>query len=240
MDDHVGAEPALVGVGRDLLVEIAVRDHPGHLDHPAQLHFAPTTSASAASGARSRDCGSPSAAVRGRDAAAPPSRSTPRRRPCAPPRSAAVPARSGPASRSAGRSSWEMACWRWLRSPCAAVWTWLSFVSARARNCSLFFCSASADSSAKVPTICWRSSCARDRSSSVDRLRRSSSEAVTARAVSAAAAAAVASCNWAVNWSDAAWASARRASAVRACAWQSGVARRDARPVPAPDQPTDR
>ena len=44
MDDHVGTEPAVFGAGRDLLVEVAVRHHPGHLDHPAQLHFAPATS----------------------------------------------------------------------------------------------------------------------------------------------------------------------------------------------------
>ncbi len=44
MDDHVGAQATLVGGGRDLLVEVAVRDHARHLHHPAELHFAPTTS----------------------------------------------------------------------------------------------------------------------------------------------------------------------------------------------------
>ena len=84
-----------------------------------------------------------------------------------------------------------MACWRWVRSPWAAVCAWLSLVSARARNCSLFFCSASADSSAKVAgqalALLLRPG---PHVSPPIRLSSSSSEATTARAVSAAAAAA--------------------------------------------------
>ena len=42
LHDHVGAEHAAV-VARDrlLLVEVAVGQHPGHLDHPPQLDLAP-------------------------------------------------------------------------------------------------------------------------------------------------------------------------------------------------------
>ena len=40
--DHVGAQPAFVGRRRDLLVEVAVREHAGHLGHPAQLDLAPS------------------------------------------------------------------------------------------------------------------------------------------------------------------------------------------------------
>ena len=39
--DHVGTQATLVGRGRHLLVEVAVLEHAGHLDHPAQLHLPP-------------------------------------------------------------------------------------------------------------------------------------------------------------------------------------------------------
>ena len=39
--DQVGAEHAVAVVTRRLLGEVAVLDHAGHLDHPAQLHLAP-------------------------------------------------------------------------------------------------------------------------------------------------------------------------------------------------------
>ena len=41
VDHHVGTHPAAVGVRGDLLVEVAVLQHPGHLDHPAQLQLPP-------------------------------------------------------------------------------------------------------------------------------------------------------------------------------------------------------
>ena len=39
-------------VGRDLLVEVAVGDHAGHLDHPTQLHLAPAAPGLRASAGR--------------------------------------------------------------------------------------------------------------------------------------------------------------------------------------------
>ena len=42
-DDHVGAQPAVVGGGGHLLVEVAVRKHPGELDDPLQLDLAPAS-----------------------------------------------------------------------------------------------------------------------------------------------------------------------------------------------------
>ena len=41
--DHVRPDPPVVGVGGHLLVEVAVLEHPRHLDDPAQLHLAPPT-----------------------------------------------------------------------------------------------------------------------------------------------------------------------------------------------------
>ena len=38
-DQHVGPQAALLGVGALLLVEIAVVQHAGHLDHPAKLNL---------------------------------------------------------------------------------------------------------------------------------------------------------------------------------------------------------
>ena len=41
--DHVGPELSVGTVGGDLLFEVAVLDHAGHLDDTPQLHLAPTT-----------------------------------------------------------------------------------------------------------------------------------------------------------------------------------------------------
>ena len=43
LDGEVGAQPARVGERRRLLVEVAVLEHPGELDHALQLHFAPAS-----------------------------------------------------------------------------------------------------------------------------------------------------------------------------------------------------
>ena len=43
VDHHVGTQPAAVGVRGDLLVEVAVLEHAGHLHHPAELQLTPTT-----------------------------------------------------------------------------------------------------------------------------------------------------------------------------------------------------
>ena len=44
VDDHVGAQPAVVGLQMLLLVEITALEHAGDLDDAAQLHFAPASS----------------------------------------------------------------------------------------------------------------------------------------------------------------------------------------------------
>ncbi len=41
MDDHVRAQTTLVSGGRDLLLEVAVGHHAGHLHNPAQLNLPP-------------------------------------------------------------------------------------------------------------------------------------------------------------------------------------------------------
>ena len=53
MHDHVGAHPAVGAVLGHLLLEVAVLDHAGHLDHAPQLHLPP--SATRSRGAQSRD-----------------------------------------------------------------------------------------------------------------------------------------------------------------------------------------
>jgi hypothetical protein len=43
LDDQVGTQAAVLGVGAFLLEEIAVVEHAGHFDHPLQLQLAPAT-----------------------------------------------------------------------------------------------------------------------------------------------------------------------------------------------------
>ncbi len=42
MHDHVGPQPSFGALGRHLLLEVAVLDHPRHLHHTPELHLAPT------------------------------------------------------------------------------------------------------------------------------------------------------------------------------------------------------
>jgi hypothetical protein len=41
VDDDVGSDATVLGGERGLLFEVAVRQHPGHLDHTPQLHLTP-------------------------------------------------------------------------------------------------------------------------------------------------------------------------------------------------------
>jgi len=43
VDDNIRPDTTVLGGERRLLLEVAVRDHPRHLDHAPQLHLTPAT-----------------------------------------------------------------------------------------------------------------------------------------------------------------------------------------------------
>ena len=81
VDHHVGPQPPLVALGGHLLVEVAVGEHAGHLGHPPELHLAPAPARLRRAERGDEVAGLLAQLLVARGAAAPPSRSGPRRRP---------------------------------------------------------------------------------------------------------------------------------------------------------------